>query len=157
MAPCNYQKDGFTANMDALPALRRHRGVMRVETDKGDTKVILYFDKLTRAEVCPTISAYRTYRVANQKSAYVLVYDYYDQSRFARSFYDIVPATVCDICEGEDCPDDGCPDRPTYPTYNSFFHNADDNVDTFSAAGDLAAGVSVLGMTLVAIVCARLF
>lgn len=25
-----------------------------------------------------------------------------------------VPATLCDICEEEDCPDDGCPDRPTF-------------------------------------------
>ena len=39
----------------------------------------------------------------------VIVYDYYDQSRRARSFYDVVPATLCDICVGDDCPDDGCP------------------------------------------------
>ena len=51
--------------------------------------------------MCPTIEAYRTYRVAQQKPAPVLVYDYYDQSRRARSFYDVVPATLCDICEEE--------------------------------------------------------
>ena len=32
---------GFTANMDALPALRKHRGVRRVDTEKGDTKVVI--------------------------------------------------------------------------------------------------------------------
>ena len=111
---------GFTANQDSLPALRRHRGVKRVDTEKSDTKVILYFDSLTTREVCPTIEAFRTHRVANQKPAPVLVYDYYDQSRRARSFYDVVPATLCDICEEEDCPDDGCPDRPTFPNFGSY-------------------------------------
>ena len=93
--------------------------MVRVDSEKGDTKVVLYFDSLTRKEVglsflgfvelnqhrgvqvCPTIEAYRTYRVAQQKPAPVLVYDYYDQSRRARSFYDVVPATLCDICEEE--------------------------------------------------------
>jgi len=111
---------GFTANQDSLPALRRHRGVKRVDTEKSDTKVILYFDSLTKREVCPTIEAFRTHRVANQKPAPVLVYDYYDQSARARSFYDVVPATLCDICEEEDCPDDGCPDRPTFPNFGSY-------------------------------------
>jgi CD109 antigen len=90
----------------------RYKGVKRVDTEDKDTKVIIYFDTITRQEICPTIEAFRTHRVANQKPAPVLVYDYYDQSRRAMSFYDVVPATVCDICEGDDCPDDGCPDRP---------------------------------------------
>ena len=124
---------GFTANRDALPALRKF--ARRVETAKEDTKVILYFESLDRSEICPTISAYRTYRVANQKPASVIVYDYYDQSRAARSFYDIVPATLCDICQGDDCPDDGCPERPNFPTYNNYFHNANtDNIDTYNSA-----------------------
>jgi hypothetical protein len=117
---------GFTADLDSLPALRRYKGVKRVESDKGDTRVILYFDGLKRPtnfdsnEVCPTVQAFRTHRVAKQKPAHVLVYDYYDQSRRARSFYDIVPATLCDICDGDDCPDDGCPDRPQFPTFGSY-------------------------------------
>ena len=34
---------GFTANMDSLPALRRYKGVKRVDSEKADTKVVLYF------------------------------------------------------------------------------------------------------------------
>ena len=30
---------GFTANIDSLPALRRYKGVKRVDTEKGNTKV----------------------------------------------------------------------------------------------------------------------
>ena len=55
---------GFTANIDSLPALRRFKGVKRVDTERGDTKVVLYFEMLTRSEVCPTVSAYRTHRVS---------------------------------------------------------------------------------------------
>jgi hypothetical protein len=39
---------GFTANMDALPALRRFKEVKRVDTERGDTKIILYFETMTR-------------------------------------------------------------------------------------------------------------
>ncbi len=143
---------GFTANMDSLPALRRYKGVKKVDTEKSDTKVVLYFEKLTRSEVCPTFSAFRTHRVANQKPAAVVVYDYYDQSRRARSFYDVVPATLCDICIGDDCPDDGCPDRPTFPTFGSYAFG--ENVDT---AGGAFAVVAVAPSILAAAAMVMLF
>jgi len=135
---------GFTANIDSLPALRRYKGVKRVESEKKETKVIIYFDTITRREICPTIEAFRTHRVANQKPAPVLVYDYYDQSRRAMSFYDVVPATVCDICEDDDCPDDGCPDRPQFPNFGSYaFREA--YYDAGSGAGrEAERGISLL-------------
>lgn len=73
---------GFTADMDTLPSLESSYGVKRVETKEGDTVVIMYFDNLDRNEVCPTLTAYRTHKVANQKPAPVTVYDYYDNSKF---------------------------------------------------------------------------
>ena len=51
--------------------------------------MVLYFESLGLSEVCPTISAFKTSDVGNQKPASVLVYDYYDQSRRARSFYQV--------------------------------------------------------------------
>jgi A-macroglobulin receptor binding domain len=50
-------------------------------------QVVIYFEFIGRSEVCPTISAYRTHRVANQKPAAVLVYDYYDQVLRFRNFF----------------------------------------------------------------------
>lgn len=41
--------------------------------------------------------------VANQKPVPVSVYDYYDSSRRARTFYEPLKSTLCDICEGEEC------------------------------------------------------
>lgn len=37
--------------------------------------------QMTRQELCPTVKAYRTHKVAKQKPVPVTVYDYYDQSK----------------------------------------------------------------------------
>ncbi|XP_034243701.1 CD109 antigen isoform X1 [Thrips palmi] len=94
---------GFTVDRDALPSLEQSQHVRRVETKEQDTVVVLYFDKMVRKEYCPTVSAFRTHKVARQRPVPVTVFDYYDQSRRARAFYEPRVATLCDICEGEDC------------------------------------------------------
>lgn len=66
----------------------------------------------------------------NQKPAYVLVYDYYDQSRRARSFYQVSPGSQCDITDDEEVK--GCGDRPTFLNFESFQFGA--NVDLHNAA-----------------------
>lgn len=91
--------------------------------------MVLYFESIGRSEICPTISAYRTYRVANQRPAFVLVYDYYDQSRRARSFYQVDAGSLCDICD--DCYVQDCGDKPTFLNYESFQFGA--NVDFYNA------------------------
>ncbi|GLG95490.1 uncharacterized protein GBIM_02438 [Gryllus bimaculatus] len=102
---------GFTVDRDFLPSLRVSQNVKRVETKDGDTVVMMYFDKMMKEEFCPTVSAYRTHKVAKQKPVPVTIYDYYDSSRRARMFYEPQKATLCDICEGEDC-GDVCSSRP---------------------------------------------
>jgi len=137
---------GFTIDKDSLPALRRFKGVKRVDPAKGDTKVILYFESLGRSEICPTISAFRTFRVANQKPAYVLVYDYYDQSRRARSFYGVDASHLCDISDDSYVND--CGDKKTFLRYESFQFG--DNVDFHnSEASTLSFVVSAMAFSLV--------
>ncbi|XP_058061517.1 thioester-containing protein 1 allele R1-like isoform X2 [Anopheles bellator] len=96
---------GFTADSDTLPSLENMPFIKKVETKDGDTTVVLYFDSLDQRELCPTISAFRTHKVAKQKPAPVVIYDYYDNSRIARQFYEGPKASLCDICEKEDCGD----------------------------------------------------
>lgn len=55
--------------------------LQKVELKDGDTIVVLYFDSLDRNELCPTISAFRTHKVAKQKPAPVVIYDYYDNCK----------------------------------------------------------------------------
>ena len=122
--------------------------VKKVETERDDTKVVVYFETITKKEKCYTIEAFRTHRVANQKPAPVVVYDYYDQSRRARSFYDVVPASLCDICEEEDCPDNGCARQSSVPNFGSYaFNEAYYTSDRGSGAWGVTASVTsvVLG------------
>lgn len=69
---------GFTADLDTLPSLEVSENVMKVETKNGHSTVIVYFDHLTRKEICPTLDAFRTQKVAEQRPASVTIYDYYD-------------------------------------------------------------------------------
>ena len=39
------------------------------------------FLQMTRKEYCPTVSAFRTHKVAKQRPVPVTVYDYYDQCK----------------------------------------------------------------------------
>ncbi|XP_062547432.1 thioester-containing protein 1 allele R1-like isoform X12 [Armigeres subalbatus] len=94
---------GFTADSDTLPSLENTEYIKKVELKDGDTVVVMYFDSLDRNELCPTVSAFRTHKVAKQKPAPVVIYDYYDNSRIARQFYSGPTAGLCDICENEDC------------------------------------------------------
>lgn len=160
---------GFTIDKDSLPALRRYKGVKRVDSMSGDTKVIiarilpfqtkktsillqvvLYFESLGRSEICPTISAYRTYRVIKQKPAYVLVYDYYDQSRRARSFYQVDPGSQCDI--GDDSYVEDCGDRPTFLNFESFQFGTNVDLHNNAQAGMKASFsyIKTLCMTFLA-------
>ncbi|XP_025405669.1 CD109 antigen-like isoform X2 [Sipha flava] len=94
---------GYTLDNDALPSLRVSNNIKRIETKDGDSVVMLYFDKMMKKEYCPTISAYRTHMVAKHKPVPVTMYDYYDQSRRARAFYEPMVASPCDLCEDADC------------------------------------------------------
>lgn len=116
---------GFTADLDTLPSLEVSENVMKVETKNGNSVVVVYFDHLTRKELCPTLDAFRTQKVADQRPAAVTIYDYYDNcmltslfmfdlfqfifvyflARRARQFYRMRETTLCDICEGSDCSD----------------------------------------------------
>ena len=53
-------------------------------TEREGTKVVIYFESFEKKEICPTVEAFRTHRVAGQRPAYVVMYDYYDQTKQAR-------------------------------------------------------------------------
>lgn len=76
---------GFTADLDSLPSLEASDKVKRVETKNGDTVLVIYFDNLDRKERCPTMAAFRTHKVAEQKPAAVTVYDYYNNGESGNS------------------------------------------------------------------------
>ncbi|QQP52137.1 CD109 antigen, partial [Caligus rogercresseyi] len=125
---------GYTVDATSLPSLKRYQGVTRVEASRRNTRVILYFKDIGKSEVCPTILGFRTFRVANQRPALIKVYDYYDQSKVARMFYQVGPDSICHICTGEDCPEDGCPEGESYDFFGPTYNANVDPIQDFSAA-----------------------
>ncbi|XP_045472124.1 CD109 antigen [Harmonia axyridis] len=95
---------GYIVDIHSLPSLEISQNVQKVESKNKFTKVILYFNNISNViEFCPTISAFRIYKVANHRPVPVVLYDYYDTSRRARIFYKPPKSTVCDICTDIDC------------------------------------------------------
>lgn len=97
---------GYVADMDALPGLRRTASIKRVDATDGETKVIIYLNRVTRDELCFTVPAHRSTRVSNNKPVPVSIYDYYDRSKTARIFYEPPATSSCDICDRSS--DDSC-------------------------------------------------
>nr|BAR45598.1 thioester-containing protein 1 [Epanerchodus sp. RS-2014] len=94
---------GYVVEGESLPQVGQHDRLKRVETVDGGTKVQLYYDEMNDVEVCPHITAYRTFPVANVKPAAVSVYDYYDNDQRAETFYNAPSSDLCDICTGSEC------------------------------------------------------
>ncbi|XP_013779799.1 CD109 antigen-like [Limulus polyphemus] len=94
---------GYLADVDALPNILNTPNTKRVEAADGQTKVIIYFDKLDQDEICLMVPAHLNSKVAHQKPVPVMVYDYYNRVKTARMFYSPHNATVCDICEEDEC------------------------------------------------------
>lgn len=98
---------GFTFDSDSLQQQLQHGKVKKVETKDGDTVAMVYFDDIDSQQQCPEFKAYRTHAVAKQKPSPVVIYDYYDNTRHARSFYTPPAISLCDICQNEiECRDD---------------------------------------------------
>ncbi|GIY59393.1 CD109 antigen [Caerostris extrusa] len=98
---------GFQADTETLPLIKKLQKIKRVETQDGDTNVVIYFDRIGNEEMCVSVPAYRNHKVALQKPVPVKVYDYYDLSKSARMFYEPKVVNLCNICEGQDC-GNGC-------------------------------------------------
>lgn len=64
-------------------------GVQRVETDKEENKVVLYFDELTRKEHCVSLEMKYVMIIDEAKDALVTVYDYYNREETASVLYNM--------------------------------------------------------------------
>lgn len=95
---------GFQFDADQRQNLQWTQSVKKVETRNDETQIVLYFERLTTAIICPKVRAVRVHKVAHQKPAAIVVYDYYDTTRKSRAFYSADEKSLCDICV-TDCPE----------------------------------------------------
>ena len=61
-----------------------------METKEGDTVVVVYFDDIEKKELCPVFKAYRTHKVAKQRPAPVIIYDYYDNCECKENIFELI-------------------------------------------------------------------
>lgn len=97
---------GYTATTDELmndPDLVGSNHVSNVQTQNGDTIIIIYFEYLDASQTCIEVDATLTTNVADQKPSSITIVDYYDTTRKASIFYEPPSLTQCDICDGDDC------------------------------------------------------
>uniref|UniRef100_A0A6E8W2J7 TEP1-F n=1 Tax=Anopheles coluzzii TaxID=1518534 RepID=A0A6E8W2J7_ANOCL len=70
----------------------------------GGASVVVYYKNMSNVRNCFTVTAYRRFKVALKRPAYVVVYDYYDTNKNAIKMYEVDKQNVCEICEEDDCP-----------------------------------------------------
>ncbi|XP_065358094.1 thioester-containing protein 1 allele S3-like [Calliphora vicina] len=81
---------GFKAEAEFSRNLVDNEFIQRIETKNDETIMILYFDKLsTEARHCVTIEAFKANEVEDRQPAAIVMYDYYDTTRFNSKFYTI--------------------------------------------------------------------
>ncbi|XP_037051859.1 CD109 antigen-like [Bradysia coprophila] len=95
---------GYLIEKDQLDKLMAKPNVKLVETKRGETVADIYIDQMTPNEqLCFEVQGYRSHKVAENKPVPVRIYDYYDDSRNAREFYQIASVGSCEICDGDEC------------------------------------------------------
>ena len=75
---------GYTFDADEMAKLTQITGLQRVELERGDTKLNIYFNPLGDEPVCLSLYSDLVYQVADQKPAQFSLMDYYDPEQQAR-------------------------------------------------------------------------
>lgn len=75
---------GYTYEKDLLDSLLKVENVKKFETKNGDTTVVVYFDSLSEKAISLTVNGFQSHKVAEQKPASVILYDYYDNCKILK-------------------------------------------------------------------------
>uniref|UniRef100_A0A2M4B9N5 TEP1-F n=1 Tax=Anopheles marajoara TaxID=58244 RepID=A0A2M4B9N5_9DIPT len=78
--------------------------IQKIEILYGATTAVLYYDNMGTENNCFEITAYRRFKVALKRPAYVKVHDFYKPTHNAIQVYGGDKQNICEICEGEECP-----------------------------------------------------
>uniref|UniRef100_A0AAG5DMM7 TEP1-F n=1 Tax=Anopheles atroparvus TaxID=41427 RepID=A0AAG5DMM7_ANOAO len=97
---------GYVVDNNPISEATTVNPIKNTEIRFGATSVVAYYDNMGREENCFLITAYRRFKVAMKRPAYVLVHDYYDPKLNAIKVYDVDQQNICEICDKEDCPEE---------------------------------------------------
>ncbi|CAJ0594163.1 unnamed protein product [Cylicocyclus nassatus] len=124
---CNYTRSAGKSNMavaevealtgykfdeEEMGKLTGISDLQRVELDRDDTKMNIYFNPLGGTPVCLSLYSDMTYYVADQKPAQMVLFDYYNPEEQMKSSYAAKQTrSLTDACP--DCWPTGEPQSPT--------------------------------------------
>ncbi|XP_041782749.1 CD109 antigen-like [Anopheles merus] len=95
---------GYVVDRNPISEQTTVNPIQNMEIRYGGTSVVLYYNNMGTERNCFTVTAYRRFKVALKRPAYVVVYDYYNTNLNAIKVYEVDKQNVCEICEEEDCP-----------------------------------------------------
>uniref|UniRef100_A0A8W7P8A1 Alpha-macroglobulin receptor-binding domain-containing protein n=1 Tax=Anopheles coluzzii TaxID=1518534 RepID=A0A8W7P8A1_ANOCL len=94
---------GYVVDRNPISEQTTVNPIQNMEIRYGGTSVVLYYYNMGTERNCFTVTAYRRFKVALKRPAYVVVYDYYDTNQNAIKVYEMDKQNVCEICDACDC------------------------------------------------------
>uniref|UniRef100_A0A1Q3FMF1 TEP1-F n=2 Tax=Culex tarsalis TaxID=7177 RepID=A0A1Q3FMF1_CULTA len=97
---------GIVADEDAVEDLSPNKAIQKTELRFGGSSLVVYYTRIGVEQNCFRVTALRRFKVALHRPTYVVVYDYYENTktdRFAIQSYEGKVMQLCDVCEDEDC------------------------------------------------------
>uniref|UniRef100_A0A2M4B9M7 TEP1-F n=2 Tax=Anopheles marajoara TaxID=58244 RepID=A0A2M4B9M7_9DIPT len=95
---------GYITRADLIQQKPGINPIKKMEILYGATTAVLYYDNMGIENNCFSLTAYRLFKVALNRPAYVKVHDYYHPEYNAVTIYETVKQEVCDVCDPGDCP-----------------------------------------------------
>ncbi|XP_053692170.1 thioester-containing protein 1 allele R1-like [Sabethes cyaneus] len=92
---------GMVVDADGVEDLSN--AILKTELRFAATSLVVYYDNLGPEMNCFKVTSYRRHKVAVHRPAYVVVYDYYHQDRFAIVTYEQKVMQLCGTREDEEC------------------------------------------------------
>ncbi|XP_049293332.1 CD109 antigen-like [Anopheles funestus] len=99
-----YFPSGYVVDRNPISEQSSINPIQNTEIRYGGTSVVVYYNNMGIERNCFTVTAYRRFKVALKRPAYVVVYDYYDPNLNAIKLYEVDKQEVCEICDEGDCP-----------------------------------------------------
>uniref|UniRef100_A0A4Y0BF80 TEP1-F n=1 Tax=Anopheles funestus TaxID=62324 RepID=A0A4Y0BF80_ANOFN len=94
---------GYVVDQNPISEQTSFNPIQHTDIRYGGTSVVVYYNNMGIERNCFTVTAYRRFRVALKRPAYVVVYDSVNEDWNAIKLYEVDKQEVCDICDETDC------------------------------------------------------
>ncbi|XP_058126741.1 thioester-containing protein 1 allele S3-like [Anopheles coustani] len=94
---------GYVVDNTPISEATTANPIQKFDIRFGGTSVVAYYDNMGIEKNCFHITAFRRFKVALKRPAYVVVHDFFNPKLNAIQPYEVDEQNLCDVCEGEDC------------------------------------------------------